>query len=109
MPMPNPAGYSPQGASATLGSMNAPLVAQQDQQMQEKEAADSQQQTTTMFLEQFRDAWKKLEDLNSKFSGDDDSFRTLQKAAESWLSSIASKLPDSSQQSSQAQPPQSNY
>jgi hypothetical protein len=63
---------------------------------------DEQSNPQVDFLKSFQSAWMQLQNLNSQYGGDGDTYQTMLKAAETWLSEIISKMGNSA--TSQAPP-----
>lgn len=93
----NPMGLGAQGAANVVSGMNqmgeVPTTQEEAPKPNPSEVKLKEVATT------FRNSWANLEKLNVENGGDDEKFRTMQKAAESWFADLATKLPSSPQSS----------
>jgi hypothetical protein len=86
----NPLGLDAQSGAAMMRGASIPeteQVAPTPNPIEEK---------TRQVLENFHSSWSMLEKLNGDHSGDSEKFTNLQKAAESWIADIVTRIPESS-------------
>lgn len=86
----NPMGLNPQQGAAIVGNASAQVPTEPS-----SSAPNPAQAQMYEFLSGFKNSWSIIEDLNSRFSGDEEAFKTLQKAAETWISTIVPNLSES--------------